>query len=78
MKPVSSKIKVQGSREDYIAIGIPEEWIEPLQKLGFTTVEKLRETEKAGKLANDLNGYNKKNKLGLTGLSPEAVQKWLA
>jgi hypothetical protein len=33
--------------------------------------------EKAGKLANDLNGYNKKNKLGLAGLSPEAVEKWL-
>jgi len=26
------------------------------------------EIEKAGKLANDLNGYNKKNKLGLAGL----------
>jgi lysyl-tRNA synthetase class 2 len=77
MKPVSSKLKVQSSKEEYLAIGIPDEWIEPLQKLGFTTVEKLRETEKAGKLANDLNGYNKKNKLGLQGLSPEAVQKWL-
>jgi lysyl-tRNA synthetase class 2 len=77
MKPISSKFKVQSSKEEYISIGIPEEWIEPLQKLGFTTVEKLRETEKAGKLANDLNGFNKKNKLGLAGLSPEAVQKWL-
>jgi lysyl-tRNA synthetase, class II len=78
MKPVTSKLKVQSSKEEYIAIGIPEEWIEPLQKLGFTTIEKLRETEKAGKLANDLNGYNKKNKLGLSGLSPEAVQQWLS
>jgi hypothetical protein len=33
--------------------------------------------EKAGKLANDLNGYNKKNKLGLSGLSPQAVEEWL-
>jgi hypothetical protein len=33
--------------------------------------------EKPGKLANDLNGYNKKNKLGLAGVSPEAVAKWL-
>ena len=37
----------------------------------------LKEIEKAGKLANDLNGYNKKNKLGISGLSPEAVEKWL-
>jgi lysyl-tRNA synthetase class 2 len=77
MKPVSSKLKAQSTREEYIAIGIPDEWIEPLQKLGFTTVEKLREKEKAGKLANDLNGYNKKNKLGLQGVSPETVQKWI-
>ena len=44
-----------------------------LQKLGYTTVDKLKEVEKPGKLANDLNGYNKKNKLGLKGLSPEVV-----
>jgi formylmethanofuran dehydrogenase subunit A len=46
-------------------------------KLGYTTIARLREVEKPGKLANDLNGYNKKNKLGLAGVSPEAVAKWL-
>ena len=63
--------------EKYIEKGIPAEWVEPLKKLGFTTVAKLKEIEKAGKLANDLNGYNKKNKLGLQGLSPQAVEEWL-
>jgi lysyl-tRNA synthetase class 2 len=77
MKPVSQKLKVESPKEEYLELGIPEEWIEPLKKLGFTTVAKLKEVEKAGKLANDLNGYNKKNKLGLNGLSPEAVEKWL-
>jgi lysyl-tRNA synthetase class 2 len=77
MKPETQKSKVESQKEEYLALGVPEEWIEPLKSLGFTTVSKLRETEKSGKLANDLNGYNKKNKLGLTGLSPEAVQKWL-
>jgi Lysyl-tRNA synthetase (class II) len=77
MKPESQKLKVESQKEEYLAIGVPEEWIEPLKSLGFTTVSKLKETEKAGKLANDLNGYNKKNKLGLTGLSPEAIEKWL-
>jgi lysyl-tRNA synthetase class 2 len=48
-----------------------------LKKLGYTTVGKLKEIQKAGKLANDLNGYNKKNKLGLSGLSPQAVEEWL-
>ncbi len=77
MKPVSQKSKGESQKEEYLALGIPEEWIEPLKKLGFTTVAKLKEVEKSGKLANDLNGYNKKNKLGLAGLSPEAVGKWL-
>ena len=58
-------------------LGVPEEWIDPLKKLGFTTIDKLKEVEKAGKLANDLNGFNKKNKLGLSGLTPEAVDAWL-
>jgi lysyl-tRNA synthetase class 2 len=70
----------QGTRDDepekYREIGVPEEWIGILKKLGYITVDKLKET-KAGKLSNDLNGYNKKNKLGLKGLSPEAVEEWL-
>jgi lysyl-tRNA synthetase class 2 len=65
------------SDEMYLAIGIPGEWIEPLKAMGFTTIEKLKEVEKPGKLANDLNGYKKKNKLDLPGVSPEAVGEWL-
>ena len=48
-----------------------------LQKLGYTTIAKLKEIEKPGKLANDLNGYKKKNKLDLPGLSPEVVERWI-
>ena len=77
MKPESLKSKVESQKEEYIEIGVPEEWIEPLKKLGYTTVASLKKVEKAGKLANDLNGFNKKNKLGLAGLSPEAVEGWL-
>ncbi len=75
MKP--EKKAAVDNEEKYTERGIPSEWIEPLKKLGFSTVAKLNEVEKAGKLANDLNGYNKKNKLGLAGLSPETVEKWL-
>ena len=69
-----------GSREqgaEFLEMGIPEEWIEPLIALGYDSVEKLKELEKPGKLANDLNGYKKKNKLDLPGLSPEQVADWL-
>jgi lysyl-tRNA synthetase class 2 len=75
MKP--EKKSTSDPEEKYTEKGIPAEWVEPLKKLGFTTLAKLKEVEKAGKLANDLNGYNKKNKLGLSGLSPEAVENWL-
>jgi lysyl-tRNA synthetase class 2 len=77
MKPLVPKPVTESKKEEYIEAGIPEEWIEPLKKLGFTTISKLMEVEKAGKLANDLNGYNKKNKLGLAGLSPQTVEGWL-
>ena len=72
--------KGQGARDEgpekFLELGIPEAWIEVLKKLGYSGTEKLREA-KAGKLSNDLNGFNKKNKLGLKGLSPEEVGEWL-
>lgn len=73
----AGKSKVRSQKEEYTELGVPEEWIPVLQELGYTTVEKLKEVEKPGKLANDLNGYNKKNTLGLKGLSPEIVEGWL-
>lgn len=76
MKP--EKKASSDPEEKYTEKGIPAEWVDALKKLGFNTVAKLREVEKAGKLANDLNGFNKKNKLGLPGLSPEAVEKWIS
>jgi lysyl-tRNA synthetase class 2 len=63
--------------EKYLEIGVPKEWIDPLKTLGFTTIDRLKEVEKPGKLANDLNGYKKKKKLDLPGLSPEVVARWI-
>lgn len=77
MKPLLPKTEQESKKEEYIEAGIPEEWVETLKKLGYTTISKLMEVEKAGKLANDLNGFNKKNKLGLPGLSPQTVEAWL-
>lgn len=77
MRPLVQKTELESKTEEYTEAGIPEEWVEPLKKLGYTTIARLQEIEKAGKLANDLNGYNKKNKLGLPGLSPQAVEEWL-
>jgi lysyl-tRNA synthetase class 2 len=77
MKPIIQKAKAESSKEDYLESGIPEEWIEPIKKLGYTTVAKLKEVGKHKKLHQDLCGYNKKNKLGLHNPSPEDVKEWL-
>ena len=76
MKPENRPQTMDDGPEKYLELGIPEEWIAVLKKLGFITVDKLKEA-KPGKLANDLNGYNKKNKLELKGVSPEEVSKWV-
>ena len=44
-----------------------------MQALGNNTIEKLNEVEKPRELANDLNRYDKKNKLGLPVLSQESA-----
>ncbi len=78
MKPEApTKAPALSSADEYLALGVPETWIEPLQKLGYTSIDKLKQVEKPGKLANDLNGYKKKNKLDLPGLSPEMVVGWI-
>lgn len=74
MKP--EKVIKKDTADKYIALGIPEEWIEPLQKLGYDMVSKLQGVS-AGKLHQDLCGYNKKNKLGLTNPVKDDVENWV-
>ena len=74
MKPEK---KVQkDSIEKYTELGIPSEWFEPLQKLGFDMVSKLKGAN-VNKLHQDLCGYNKKNKLGLVNPSKEDIENWV-
>lgn len=61
--------------EKYIEKGIPEEWVSLIQKLGFKTVDSLKDA-KPGKLFNDLCGLNKKGKLGLKNPSADDVKQW--
>ena len=73
MKP--EKKIVKDSAEKFIETGVSAEWVEPLQKLGFDMVSKLKGVN-FNKLHQDLCGYNKKNKLGLTNPSKEQVEDW--
>ncbi|OFX57370.1 MAG: lysine--tRNA ligase [Bacteroidetes bacterium GWB2_41_8] len=63
--------------EKFIELGIPAEWIEVIRKIGLKKVKELKEV-KAGKFFNDICGFNKKNKLGLSNPSLEEVNKWLS
>ncbi|MDP4189088.1 MAG: lysine--tRNA ligase, partial [Bacteroidota bacterium] len=74
MRP-EKKMQMDG-KEEYLALGIEEEWVPIIQKMGFYTIEKLKEVN-PGKLHNDLCGFNKKNKLGLTNPTKEEVEKWI-
>ena len=65
MRP--EKKVVADSAEVYTEAGVPAEWVETIQKMGYITLEAFANTAKSGgmKLFNDLCGFNKKNKLGL-------------
>lgn len=73
MRP--EKKTVSDPAEKYTEIGVPEEWVPVIQKMGYPTVESLKKLS-AGKFFNDLCGFNKKNKLGLKAPSIEEVKRW--
>ena len=74
MKP-EKKVQKDGA-EKYTEKGILSEWVEPLQKLGFDMVAKLKDVN-VNKLHQDLCGYNKKNKLGLVNPTKEDIENWI-
>ena len=74
MRP--EKKVVADAAEVYTEAGVPAEWVETIQKMGYITLEAFAGTAKSGgmKLFNDLCGFNKKNKLGL----PTAeIKSWI-
>ena len=48
MRP--EKVPARDKVEAFTALGIPKEWVAPIQKAGFLTVEALEALEKPGKL----------------------------
>ncbi len=76
MKP-EKKAKV-ASIEDYKKTGVREELVPILQKLGFDTIEKLKEAN-PNKLFNDVCGTRKKMKLKeVKNPDLDEVKSWLA
>ena len=75
MRP--EKVQKRDREEAYTAIGVPAEWVAPLQKTGLVTVALLGAASSAGKLHQELCGLNKKFKLGLTNPTIEEVGAWI-
>ncbi|MDE7397008.1 MAG: lysine--tRNA ligase [Muribaculum sp.] len=75
MRP--EKIQPRDKAEAYEAIGIPAEWVAPLQKAGYMTVSQLSGAN-PGKVFQDICGLNKKYKLDLKNPSAEDVKQWIA
>lgn len=65
------------SDEEFIAIGIREELLPIIKKLGITTIAQLREMN-PNKLFNDVCGNRKKMKLDVKNPTIEEVKDWLA
>jgi lysyl-tRNA synthetase class 2 len=75
MRP-EKKAKIT-SDEDFVAAGIPADWVQVIRKMGFNTVEDLK-TANPNKVFNDLGGMRKKMKLELVMPSKEEVTAWFA
>ena len=65
------------SADDFIAIGIPAEWIPVLNNMGFKSVEELK-AGNPNKVFNDLGGMRKKMKLEIVMPSKESVMEWFS
>ncbi len=74
MKPEK---KIQYAKvEDYVAVGVREELVPILQKMGILTIEELKKQE-LNKLFNDVCGMRKKMKLEIKSPTKEEVEGWL-
>ena len=75
MRP--EKVAKRDKEEAYVALGVPAEWVAPIQKAGFLTVEALGKLDRPGKLFQDLLDINKKYKLGLKVPVVDEVKAWV-
>jgi lysyl-tRNA synthetase class 2 len=63
--------------DDFVAVGVPAEWVPALNKMGFITVEELK-AGNPNKVFNDLGGMRKKLKMEIAMPTKEEVMAWFA
>lgn len=74
MRP--EKVVKRDQEDAYTTLGIPAEWVAPLQKAGYLTVDSL-DGANPGKVHQEICGLNKKFKLGLINPSVDNVAAWI-
>ena len=74
MRP--EKVVKRDQEDAYTTLSIPAEWVAPLQKAGYLTVDSL-DGANPGKVHQEICGLNKKFKLGLTNPSVDNVAAWI-
>ncbi|UKJ06640.1 lysine--tRNA ligase [Solitalea lacus] len=62
--------------EDFVAIGVPVEWVQVIRKMGFNTIEDFKSAN-PNKVFNDMGGLKKKMKLDLKNPSLDEVKAWI-
>ncbi|MFN3378648.1 MAG: lysine--tRNA ligase [Runella zeae] len=75
MRP-EKKIEM-ATEADYVSQGVPAIWVPALQKMGFLTIEALKEAN-PNKVFNDLGGLRKKLKIEAPMPKKEEVEAWIA
>ncbi|MFO8000260.1 MAG: lysine--tRNA ligase [Marinilabilia sp.] len=74
MRP--EKKEEHDSEEKFTQLGIPPEWVPVINKAGYLKTSDLKSAN-PNKLFQELCGFNKKHKLGLTNPKPEEVKNWV-
>jgi lysyl-tRNA synthetase class 2 len=74
MRPEKTTTKDSTAR--YIEIGVPEEWVDLLQKAGYLQVKSMTGMN-PNKLHQEICGLNKKFRMGLNNPTPEEVKTWV-
>lgn len=75
MRPEKTSSAVSQNTNELLDSGIPNEWVEMLNKLGIQNKSQLKEA-KSSKLLNDLNGLRKKLKKDITPVKEEEILTW--
>ncbi len=75
MRP--EKVARRDREQAYTELGIPAEWVAPIQKAGPLTIDALAAVERPGKLMQELMDINKKYHLGLPSPNLEQVSAWI-